>query len=79
MEKVNKNFHVPLCLLPPKINSRLPSATVGLLSLPSAAANLLIVYEPFILTDPSINKLKYETRPRYIAIIEIRCNANVIT
>ena len=46
--KINKIFHFLLCLLPPKINSNLLSAT----------ANLPIIYELFRLTYPSIKKLK---------------------
>ena len=34
-----------------------PCATVGLLSLPSAPANLHAVYKTFTLTPPSIDKI----------------------
>lgn len=57
-------------LLPLQRNSGLPSATVGLLSLFLATANLDIILKTFALTYQSINKSKYKTHPTYIVIIQ---------
>ena len=65
-----RNFHSLLCLLPRSRNLNLPSAIVGLFSLASATLYWHIFLTKFTLTCQSINKSKYKTHPRYIAIIE---------
>ena len=77
------------CLLQPQRNSAVDSATAGMITLPLTNADLHIIPKIFALTDPSIEKSKYKTHPKYIVIVErfqkecnvMQCkyNANVIT
>ena len=54
-----------LCLLPLQKIQYLSSATVSLVSLPCATANLHTIPKAFTLTHPNKDKFKYATHPRY--------------
>ena len=58
-----------LCLLPVQRNPHLPSSTEDLLNSHFNSANLHTIPKNFTLIHQSINKSKYVTHPRYIAII----------
>ena len=62
-KKKNTQYHSLLCLLPLQRNLHLLSATVGLLSLPSADVNLHIISKTFALKHPRIAKSEFETHP----------------
>ena len=62
---VKKDFHFFFYLLSLQIKTQSHAIIVGLLILPSATANLLIIPETFNLTRPRVEKLIFQTYSRY--------------
>ena len=62
-------YHSRLYLLPLQRNQYLPPATLGLLSLPSNRTKLHTLNKTFTLTNPRIDRSKFEKHQRYTVII----------